>query len=235
MSQHGSLPTLYKQENIANAKEYGFYNNLSEDNKELLHSLSSATMVIDRSNRTKIQFLSALFDYADPDFIAHTPFLYTCSGLDIELPLLAGARDITMQDIEFDGMLHSKLENRLICFEGYEKKDGVYQIQHDFGYGLEDVKIKEVGGDIRKFEPGKKYGTIIEFFGAVKDMTSLPLFNKNLMIGGYLRCDDIDYYSLDHKGYKDNDEVIQELQKVESQGYKLISCDDTALMFRKEK
>jgi hypothetical protein len=195
MAQHGSLPTICKQENIANAKELGFYDSLSSDNKELLHSLTSATSN-PFANRAKTELINVVYKRADAEFIAKNPMLYGCSGIDIELPILLGARNITLRDMAFDGRLNQQLESRLKAFEHYEKTDNTYTIGHDFGKGEEAVTIKVENGDIRHLEPNTQYGFIMEFLGmgAMNDKCLDPEFTSHLMIGGYLRADDtVDY------------------------------------------
>ncbi len=235
MAQRGSLPTICKQENIANAQELGFYKDLSQDSLELLYSMASATSN-PFANRAKAEFISAVHRFADAEFIVQNPMLYGCSGIDIELPILLGARDITLRDKAFDGRLNHQLESRLKSFEHYEKQDGIYVVGHDYGKGEEEVKIRAENGDVRDLEKGTQYGFIMEFLGtgAMNDKFLDPEFTSHLMMHGYLRTDEVESLSTFICEECSLDELANNRQRAENNGFSLVSEDDFVFMLRKD-
>lgn len=112
----------------------------------------------------KLQFLSDFYTLVergivDQEAISSRPALYVASGVDVELPLLMGVRDLQM----IDPLYLNKIFQKIKEYQGRKIEKHRFCLNFDFGDGTREVIIQRCQKHLENVVLEKKYGLILEF------------------------------------------------------------------------
>lgn len=193
-------------EMFGNQKLFDIENNKKEkilptqDLKNAFYKMKASTMPPIGALSEKREIVASMREgrYIDENVLKERKTIYVASGVDVEYPILLGARKIVMVDPYIDANSIKEIEERIINISGkYEKTQTGYLFEVDFGGGKEMVNLEielswygPVFGDVsekdhKKFEFSQNTGLVIGFAsGGPLDRD--PNLVKNLPSGSYI-------------------------------------------------
>lgn len=148
---------------------------------ENLHTRTNNTL---SGLASKLEFISDYYllcerGLVNQDTLTSYPSLYICSGIDIELPLLMGLRNVDMLDICFKEELE-KIVDRLSNYNCFERvSENEFTFKFDYGNGRETVNVSAIDESLNEFNILKKYGLVLGFL-------TCPYDTDNFMASDYL-------------------------------------------------
>lgn len=161
----------------------------TDDQRRALEGLHASTTVRTSGLALKLGFLNDFYTLTERGIvnkkvISCYPSLYVCSGLDLELPLLMGSRDVEMLDSCFkEGLLGKFVDKIWKCRNFSQLSNTDFTFSFDYGNGEEKVSVKVIPKEVQGVELEKKYGLVLGFLSVDLDKILEP--QKHLVSGGY--------------------------------------------------
>ncbi len=161
----------------------------TRDQHTALENLRTSTSLETSGLALKLNFLNDFYTLTErriinPNVIADNTSLYTYSGLDIELALLMGTRDLEMIDICFEEGLLDKFIDKMKGYRGLSQVSDVdFTFSFDYGNGEEKVRVKIIPKFVEEVSLTKEYGLILGFLSPhiAEDLNP----QNHLIAGGY--------------------------------------------------